>query len=183
MKTRKVLFAAIFLLSAVRPAWSQSINPAPGPVIFGYLNSRTNMFRPLSLSSVTSPQAISSATGKIVVSFSITIQSAIATTTPISCDVNPNFYDANGTTNVIAGYIVEDAAVTASRTGSTATCTVTIPYSWNLSFRSMDQVEIDYTISAVPTSGLPRRTSQQTIAIINIPANGATTSFSVKTTI
>jgi hypothetical protein len=78
-------------------------------------------------------------------------------------------------------------SVAATRSGSTATCSVSIPYSWRVSSAS-DDVYISYDISAPPQplvsgSAFPRRYSGQPVATITIPASGTTTTYSIAATI
>jgi hypothetical protein len=91
---------------------------------------------------------------------------------------------ANGQGPVIS----EIAAVAATRSGSTATCTVTIPYSWSLINSTTDMVQLSYVITApgavsTGTTGLPYRASSRNFVSIKVPANAATTTETLKATI
>jgi hypothetical protein len=119
-------------------------------------------------------------TGKFVVNFTITISSSVPTSDTIACDVDLIVIDASGD-------ITDDLSVSATRNGSTATCTVTIPYSWAITSTS-DAVYVAYDVSAPPqpllsTSTFPRRYSAHPIAKITVPANGATTTYNITPTI
>ena len=64
--------------------------------------------------------------GTVQVTFKIQVKSAaISASTPIYCEVDVSASDAN-----YANSFYETAVATASRTGSTATCTVNVPYQW-----------------------------------------------------
>jgi hypothetical protein len=119
-------------------------------------------------------------TGKIVVNFSITVDASISPTANIACQASAEVSDgAAGAKNLIH----ETATVLATRSGSTATCTVDIPYSWNLVTPTTDKVVLGYQITApveVPTgsvtSTLPARVSEQPrYAAIPVPLSGSTT--------
>jgi hypothetical protein len=192
MKFSKVLVACAIATTIAVPAWSQTANPGSPGEIPGYLSPSTNSFRPIYLPQVASdPSAVSVVTGKIVTNFAITIQSTIPTTTPIDCTVTAGVADGNILVPpfTIFNNILEQATVVATRTGSTAKCAVTIPYSWNLSSKATDKVQLTYTVIAQSNSAtqapgtLINRNSSQTIATIGIPAAGATTTETVKATI
>lgn len=161
--------------------WSQSVPAVNG--IRGYLDPHTGIFHSMphlaqDAADVPPPAAFG---GKFVFNFTITVASSLASTAKIICQ-------AAATTDDVAStnLILETAAVTATRSGSTATCTVTIPYSWNLSSASSDRVSLTYQIIAgVPTSATPlaTRTSEQSVATISVPANGATTTEAIAATI
>ena len=161
--------------------WGQSAPTVSG--IRGYLDPRTGIFH--SLAQMT-PQdeepATSTFAGKFVFNFTITISSTISTSVKIACAANATLEDV-ATTN----FILESAEVTATRSGSTATCTVNIPYSWKLGSAPTDKVTLTYQISApveaTGTAVLPSRISQQTVGVISVPANGATTTETVTATI
>jgi hypothetical protein len=79
----------------------------------------------------------------------------------------------------------ESATVGATRTGSTVTCTVTIPYSWPLLTPNSDMITIAYALSSPVTPAsqgagvLLIRLGSGTVATIKVPANGTTTTESV----
>jgi hypothetical protein len=112
--------------------------------------------------------------GKFVVDFTITIASAIPLTDTIACSV----------TATVEG-IDETATVAAVRKGGTATCAVTVPYSWSLLSAITDEVGLTYDHSnnlfttLGVSAGLPLRTSHHPIALIKVPANDATTTETV----
>ena len=59
---------------------------------------------------------------------------------------------------------------TATRSGSTATCTLLIPYEWILQTLT-DKVTLSVSVSAVT------RVHTRQLATFTVPANGVTTSF------
>ena len=117
--------------------------------------------------------------GKFVYTISIAVKSSIPSADVIACTGNASTFD--GTFKSIA----ETASVAAARSGATASCTVTIPYSWSLSASSTDVVTLGYQITAPATgaAGLPSRYSNQTIAQIHVPPSGSTTTEVISATI
>jgi hypothetical protein len=124
--------------------------------------------------------AASAMTGTVVVNFTITIKSAIPTTTPIVCDVLATITEVSAAgLNLIS----DDSSVAATRTGNTAKCTVTIPYSWAVSNPTTAKVSLLYNLTAVKTTagvtGLLNRSSTGALGTLPIPANGTTTTQTV----
>jgi hypothetical protein len=96
--------------------------------------------------------------------------------------------DINKTTFVVSNVISEEANVLATRNGTTAKCTVTFSYSWQLANGSTDTVDLSYLVSAESaspgTGNLASGDSGQELETLSIPANGATTTTkSVSSTI
>jgi len=116
-------------------------------------------------------QTTATYTGKFVFEFTITIESGIPTSVPIYCIGNAFTRDEG------INILQDVASVTASRSGSTATCTVTVPYSWPLTTPSSDQASLGYEIIAGTSSAIRPvgDSSFNWFAKIPLPANGATT--------
>jgi hypothetical protein len=149
-----------------------------GGGIFGYLDPQTGAFRPSPPAIANDEEALATVTpttGKFVFNFTITVDSAIPSTATIACEASAETLEA-----VTQHIATETATVAATRSGTTAKCTVTIPYSWVLTTPKTDTVTLTYILSA-PTSAplLPARMSSQTVAVITVPLNGATTTESV----
>lgn len=184
MKRFFVIPGVCMLITLVLPLSSQQGATAPRG-IYGQWNPKTGIFTPIRQAPVNNaddaePPPVTVYTGKIVVNFTITITSAIPTTTAIACNVNAVVVDSTGE-------LTDSLATSATRSGSTATCSVTIPYSWSISSTS-DLVSIAYDVSAPPqpnvaSSPFPRRYSAHPVATITIPANGATTTYAIADTI
>lgn len=161
--------------------WGQSALTVNG--IRGYLDPRTGIFHSLAQAAPQDEEpATSTFAGKFVFNFTITINSTISTTAKIACAANATLEDV-----ATANFILESAEVTATRSGSTATCMVTIPYSWKLGSGSTDKVTLTYQIAvpveATGTAVLPSRVSEQTVGVISVPTNGSTTTETVAATI
>jgi hypothetical protein len=122
---------------------------------------------------------IASTSGKFVYNFTIAVRSTIPASDVIECTGSASVFDTSGRT------MEESAGVAATRGTSTATCAVTIPYSWPLAGASTDMVNLGFTISAPATgpSALPNRVSTQGFATIHVPTSGSTTTEVISATI
>ena len=156
-----------------------------GQGIHGYLDPRTGAFHPLPrLSADATPPATSTFTGKFVFSYTITVDATIASSAKIVCAASATVED-----NITSGnpsIFIEEASALATRSGSTATCTVNIPYSWSLATASTDSVTLGYTIEApaeaTVAASQPSRFSNHNLPSINVPATGTTTNETVTAT-
>jgi len=124
---------------------------------------------------------ITPTTGTYVFSFTITLTSTIGTSTKIVCSAS---ILVSGDTLLTS--IQQTAAVAATRSGSTATCTVNIPYAWSLGNPATDKITPVYTIQA-PVEGATVPTPFHYVHVqeraIALPANGATTTETVATSL
>jgi hypothetical protein len=110
------------------------------------------------------------------------VSSALASSVKIGCEVSTTLDDVSS-----GKIILETAAVAATRSGSTATCAVTIPYSWSLASGSTDKVSLSYNITApveaTSSTVLPSRSSLvENFLTISVPGNGTTTTEAVTAT-
>ena len=133
--------------------------------------------------------AIIPTTGKLVVAFTIKLVTPVPTGGSLFCIVIAAVSDVS-TTFQLNNQISEEATTKATVSGGTATCTVTIPYSWNLTNAAKDTVDLQYDLEMagpVTSPGFLTRTSSQFVVpgagAIKVPANGATSSFKVAATI
>jgi hypothetical protein len=175
-------FTACLLIASAAPALAQRASRTI-PGIPGYLDARGgfHLYVPPTDETI-EPDAVTTFTGTIVVNFTITVSSTIPTTDKISCLVTAVVFDTTSSNT-----IEETAAVAATRSGASATCKVTIPYSWPLASATADQVQLSYEINApgllTATNGLPLRSSTQSIGHIAVPKTGTTTTETVVATI
>jgi hypothetical protein len=177
---------ACCLLSTVS-LWAQNAAAVHG--IPGYLDPRTGIFHSTPqrhvAPDVEAPVTTTKFTGKFVVNFTINVNSTFPSTDQIGCIVGASVDDiaAENAISEVAGSAV------ARGTGSTVTCSVTIPYSWNLASASTDKVDLTYAILvpgefvSTPTSAYPKRTADQLIGEIAVPTSGTTTTKTVTPTI
>jgi hypothetical protein len=178
----KFLFALLLVVAFAANAFGQQPN-APARRIPGTLDPETKIFTPTR--ATLASDAIAPATtifgGKLVFNFTITVTSALPATDTISCTASADVVDAG------AGIVIlEQASTKATRTATTATCAVTIPYSWGLATASTDRMSLTYVINGSGTTAataLPSRLSSQGLGNFAIPANGTTSTFTVKATI
>lgn len=125
--------------------------------------------------------------GTFTFKITITIKSTNLGSDTIECAASASVNDISTTTGVSSGTYIETASVTATRSGSTATCTVNIPYSWGLANASTDIVGLDYVIIATNFTtgsfGQPGRNNSHILASTKVPANGTTTTITAAATI
>jgi hypothetical protein len=183
LSTFLLVFACFLGMNA--SLWGQNAAATHG--IRGYLDPQTGAFHTIphpELEEGAPPPALTTFTGKFVVTFTITVSSTIASTTKIGCQVEASLDDVT-----VGNFISESAANDVTRgTTSTVVCKATIPYSWALASASSDSISMSYTITspvAVSTAAaeFPLRISTQSLPTIKVPVSGTTTSIAVSATI
>ena len=198
MKICRLVLVCICIIALSTPAWSQPARAGgPAPAVPGFLNPRTGSFTPMHVRARENPEQTegpvqaaqvptpSKVTGTVKVNFSIAVKSSIPTGSSIVCEVDIAVADCDPTgTNGCPNTPQEQASTVATRSSNAASCTVTIPYSWLLSYHD-DLMQLYYFVS-VPGTGNPSRLSSQYIGQsgngIPVPADGKTTSESVSIT-
>lgn len=189
MKISRIVFACACMAGLLQPAWGQDAAATRFPAR-GLPEQPSASQRVVADSSVPLA-AIVPTTGKLVVSFTIKLVTPVPSGGVLLCSVNASLIDENTTTFQIANEVFEEASAKATIGAGTATCKVTIPYSWNLTNTSKDTVNLQYSLTLASTTattftGLSRTSSQFVVpgaGAIKLPANGATTNFSVSATI
>jgi hypothetical protein len=183
MKLMQRLFAVICLLGLVPSGFAQTAEAQKKPAVFGYVDPQTGLFHSLTRTPLSAAEkaSITPITGKFVFNVTITVSSALSTKAVIYCDV------AGGVDDLTTGYFSNTVAVTATRSGNTATCALTVPYSWDLGSPTKDTVEFDLSVTAsVGASGTQEyyyETYTAPAITSKVPANGATTTQDITTTI
>jgi hypothetical protein len=183
MKLMKLLFAAICLLGLVASGLAQTTETQKKTAVFGYMDPQTGLFHSLARTPLSPEEAaaITPTTGKFVFNVTITVNSALSTKAVIGCEV------AGGVADLTTGEFSNVVAVTATRTGTTAKCTLTVPYSWDLATPAKDTVAFDLSVSAtVGTFGSATFYNESFTApevTMKVPANGTTTTQDISTTI
>ncbi len=177
------LVAACFL-GMNASLWGQSSAAAHG--IRGYLDPQTGSFHTIPhpvLQDDVDLVTLTTFTGKLVANFTITVDSTIASTGKIACELDAETEDA------ATGNFIEESAASAVTRGSATTvaCSVHIPYSWKLGSASSDTISMNYTISSpveisAATAEYPLRSSSQSIGTIKVPASGTTTTETIAVT-
>jgi len=190
LRITRMVLACVCLVVLSLPLWGQQ-NASENNGVLGYLDPRTGSFRLAHVAPVDDAAAEAAAAaattraGKLVFSFTITIASALPTTSNILCSASANLID-DGVSLSALRTIIESATVAATRTGSTAKCTVTIPYSWSLVTPTTDAVSLAYVVQATgvtTAAGMVSRDSTQSLGSIAVPLNGATTTHTIAVTL
>jgi hypothetical protein len=171
----------VCLLATRASFWGQ--NTAAPSGVPGYLNPRTGVVHSIRhhrLLGAAAPPATTTYSGTIVVNFTITVSSAIARTAQIGCVASASVVDAGTDNGIVEG---AGAAVTRG-TGSTVTCSVTIPYSWNLASANLDTVALAYSVTSsvdfsAPAGEWPHRAGAQSLGSIGVPVSGTNTTKTV----
>jgi hypothetical protein len=183
MKMSRIIVGVVVCALSSQVGWSQQASPANPHRTLGYFDYATGAFRPVGQMDYFDSSSVAAANaqaGTLVVNFTITIRSAIPTTTPIFCNVSALVTEVSASG---VNLIQEDAVVAATRTGNMAKCTVTIPYSWVVVNPVTASVTLSYNLIATKTpagtTGFVSRLSTGTIASIPVPANGGTTTETV----
>jgi hypothetical protein len=161
MKMSKVIVAALVGMSFVAGAWAAPKNATP-----------------------VSPEATAKPTeyyGTIEVTVEIHEKSAIASTTPVYCtvDLSVSAYESVLTPGLITS-AEEHEAVPTTFSGGKATCTVKVPYFWDIVAPAETLVYMTVGAYAGNSSDIGTvlgRSSTRTISGFAIPSVGATTAF------
>lgn len=111
--------------------------------------------------------------------FNLRITVTISSQLPASANIQCTF---NTLTSGQLDSISESDTVTASVNGSTAVCQLSIPYRWTL-YSPGDSVALSYSVFALDTAGNGRSHYNNAAGTVQVPANGATTSYNASVTI
>lgn len=190
MRISKLLLTCMCWVLSVAAVWGQAANSqaATGqgkPGILGHFDPQTRVFRPLPqpADGAAEPSALTTVTGTITITFTITIKSSgiknpvCLAIVDVADDIGPN-----------ERTYTELGVLAAKGSGSTWTCVVSVPYSWDLATHSADMMKTSYEITNIPfplaTATPPDRT---TILIPldqrTVPANGTTTTLTASVTL
>jgi hypothetical protein len=178
MNTRSVLIG-LCLFGLLASGWSQDSTNTVTPGIPGFLDPQTGLFKPMPLvpdgySDLTNTSQTS---GKIVLTLTTTLTTSFPTSEVFSCGLNATVAD------VVSGLTFSDTIfVTATKSGNTLSCTVTLPYGWDLASASQDIMLVLYTVNATNGTGNPTRVAQHGVASVHGVPSG-TTSYTRSTQI
>lgn len=159
--------------------------------IYGYQDSQTGVFH--AIDEVTPDAATTPTfTGTIEVTFHITIKSHFSKTPIIECGVGAvaSSIGASSSGATVVDY-TEEGYSSGTASSSTATCVVTIPYSWTLPQASAtvhDSVTASYSVSATTgtaaTGGYTLRSEGSSVlSLKQIPASGTVTKSTINVTL
>jgi hypothetical protein len=184
VKTRflNVLLVCACLVAGA-PLWAQKSTAHHG--VRGYLDAQGTFHTSPLAASDAEPPVLTTYAGKFVFKFTINVSATIAATSKIACAASITVDD-----NLTAGtpnFFSEEAVALAVRSGSTATCTVNIPYSWALATGATDMVTVGYNIiapveAAAVTGTYPSRESSADLPSIKVPVTGTTTTETITAT-
>lgn len=178
MRTSRLLLICICLFLA--PAvWAQTANTQARPGILGFLDPHTGAFRPVPAATEQDAAAATTFTGTVNLTITITLKTSGLTN--ITCTEDVSVTD--GTTS--PRFFSELNTVTATGTGTTRTCKLSIPYSWDLTTQANDNMNTGYSVFAsTGTTGLPERTSGLSpLDVRKVPANGTITALTAAVTL
>ena len=179
MNTRS-MFIGLCLFALLASGWSQDLTRTVTPGIPGFLDPQTGSFKPMPLvpdgyiDLTGTPQT----GGKIVLTLTATLTTSFPTSEVFSCGLNATVAD------VISGLTFSDTIfVTATKSGNTLSCTVTLPYGWDLASPTQDVMLVLYTINATNGTGNnSTRVAQHGVASVRGVPSG-TTSYTRSTVI
>jgi hypothetical protein len=183
MKSIRTLALAGLALGLAGSALAQQTPPAKG--IPGYLNPKTHTFsarvRPSAAPDATT---VKTYTGTLKFEYTIKLDTPVASGQALYCEAAADVEDTTGDE-----FYEEEAASTAKVSGTTATCTVNIPYSWGLADESADTIGLSYDLVIFPTSTTTLdyyyavREHTSGLPALKVPTSGATTVIPVAATI
>jgi hypothetical protein len=182
MKTTKLICTIVCALGLVASAFAQNVESKKSPGILGYLDPKTGAFHVLtrSVGPEETPQ-VTPTTGKFVFNITIAVNPGLPSTSKISCTASVAVEEA-----ATVSLFEDNGAAAATRSGSTATCSITLPYGWYLTTPTTDMVTLNIQVASVTgkVGTLPYSDglSSQTLSI-KVPASGSTTTETISTAI
>jgi hypothetical protein len=188
---RMVLPLLVVLVLGLAPlSYGQFAPHQPSHRILGYYNPATGAFEPLRPAEDVDA-AVTATTGTLVFKLTITVKSTIPKNGVVGCSGEASVGDTSG-----RSYSEHGTGVGKLVSGTTYTCTVTLPYSWLLSAPASDKISLDYTANLnygfqiaasngadTAVEPLSARESDQGIPSISVPASGATTTEDISATL
>lgn len=187
--TTRSLALGSLLIAVALPVLGQQSQRRTG--IPGYLDPLTGGFHPSR--TIPDPDAaakLTTYTGTLEFQFVIKVASVVPSGHEILCSATADLVDISTTPGGGENVIDEEASVVAKQTGTSATCTVLIPYSWSLINGPLDTVGLSYSVEIIPTStttplfgSLASRISSQLLPSIAVPRTGTTTTKTIDATV
>jgi hypothetical protein len=182
MSTAKLLMLCLCCLMVAPAAWGQAASNPAKPGILGYLDPRTGAFRPVPPADDAGElPTLTTFTGTVSITITVTVKTTGITNVICSSDVlvedsvtsSPRIYSEGDT-------------VTATGTGTTKSCKLSIPYSWALATQASDTMTTSYSVigTASTTTPYPSRTSSLSpLDSRKVPTSGTTTLLTASATI
>ena len=179
MRITKLFLICLCCVMVAPAVWGQTENGPAKPGILGFLDPRTGAFRPVPSGAEESPDALTTFTGTITVTLTITLKTAGLTN--ITCSEEVSVLDAAATS---PRFYAESNSVAATGTGTTRTCKLSIPYAWALATQASDNMSTSYVVFGSTSTGPPTRSSTLSpLDTRKVPANGATTALTANVTL
>jgi hypothetical protein len=184
MRISKLLLICMCCLVAAPAVWGQAANRPARPGILGYLDPHTGAFRPLpqAVEDGAEPPPLTTFTGTVNLTLTITLKSTLLTTVVCSMDVSTDDALSTG----VPRFLDEVDEVSATGTGTTRTCKLSIPYSWGLSTQSTDSMNTGYSVTGSPSTAGARPIRSSTVSPLDtrkVPANGTITTLTASVTL
>jgi hypothetical protein len=177
--TRSTLTAMLLIAGCVGSTSSWAAGPQAG-MLPGYFNPKSGTFTTQSTRpSEAEMQTLAAQVyhGVMSLKITITIKSPIPTSWPINCTQSDSVFDPSGL------YYSSSKTVIATRSGSTATCTVNVNYAWNLTSGAV-QVSADYVVGTYGDStSLVQVQAIGSMPDVTIPADNGSSIRSVAVTL
>jgi hypothetical protein len=182
---------AVLVLGLATLSYGQIAPHQPSHRILGYYDPATGGFEPLRPAQDAEPAAVTATTGTLVYKLTLTVKSTIPKNGVVGCSGEATVSDSSGNS-----YTEHGSGVGVLVSGTTYTCTITLPYSWLLSSAASDKISrsytanINYGFQLAATNGadtavtpISARETDQSIPSIAVPASGATTTEDISVTL
>ena len=179
MRVTRLLLICMCCIMIVPAVWGQAANGPGKSGILGFLDPHTGAFRPVPSAGAEGPEALTTFTGTINVTLTITLKTTAITN--VTCSEEVSVIDAITSS---PRFFAEGDSVAATGTGTTRTCTLSIPYSWALATQPNDTMSTSYVVAGTKGTGLPTRSSTLSpLDTRSVPANGTTTTLTAAVTL
>lgn len=180
MSSRHWISLAALAGMAVATTSAWAAGPQKG-LVPGFLDAKTGVFMTQVGSAPAGeidPQALTTYTGTLSLKINITLKSSVPADWPIHCTQTATFLDVGGVLNYNSS-----KTVLATRSGSTATCTVNINYAWQFNGAN-SMIYTNYMVNTLGTSTvLEQIEALGNMSPITLPASGQTTARTVSVTL
>lgn len=179
MTVRSVSLCAAMSCAMLASAAASAAGPQKGHIP-GFLDARTGQFvvQPqIAPQADADPLAVGTYSGTLSLRINISLKSSVPADWPIHCSQSSTVVDVTGIS------IVNQKTVKATRSGSTASCTVNINYAWLIN-NTNAQILTTYGVTTLGNSSVLENIDVfGSLAPIAVPANGQTNSRTVAVTL